>query len=152
MFIYWTWTYRQQNIIRASNFSPSFSSTIALVVITKVMVESILSWLTVDVVISDTMGISRISSLGIQKLEAHWVDKNNYFIWRLFPCFGLGVVFPSSNYCLVCYKDAKWCSTVNTLKPLKSKKKSIWTLFSCFPLDPDFKQFSVNTLNIMRQR
>ena len=31
----------------------------------------ILSWLTVDVVISDTMGISRISSLGIQKLEAH---------------------------------------------------------------------------------
>ena len=40
----------------------------------------ILSWLAVDVVIPETMGITRISSLGIQKLEAHSVDKNNYFI------------------------------------------------------------------------
>lgn len=42
--------------------------------------------------------------------------KNNYFCTASqFPCFGLGVVFPSSNYSLVCYEDAKWSSTVNTL-------------------------------------
>ena len=36
------------------------------------------------------------------------------FIWgQRWRCFGLPVVFPISNYCLVCYaaadRDAKWC-------------------------------------------
>ena len=101
--------------------------------------ESILSWLTVDIVITDTMGISPISPPERQKTELIQLIKTIILFEGCFHVLAWALFFPHLIIVLSVSRearDAKWCFTVNTETNQPQSKKIMADTFLMLSVAP----------------